>query len=352
MYKITIAIPVYNVENYIEKSLISALNQSYSNIEFLIIDDQGEDNSIEIVERIKRNHPRGGDIRIIHHRVNQGTGATRNTAIDNALGDYLFFLDSDDTIERDTVELLVQTLSEGAFDVVESSFQRLESKQNILKRNVLPNDTQLGDFAICKWMMAHRRYYDGYPWNRLYRLEFLRDNKIRCIPNHKNEDVFFSFQLVMYAKSFKTISNLTYNYYMREGSTVHQALNEYYYNQYIEIIDYQTEKLRHELTSKKMPQLLYNYYLQHFFEWWLFKVLGSDISYAMKKKFYTHIKSDVLSLDLMIKDFIGYRYKILYFFLKHCNTKHYYLFSTIEKRFYQAYKLIRGKHGVAYKEIV
>ena len=139
---------------------------------------------------------------------------------------------------------------------------------------------------------------------------------------------------------------------MREGSTVHQALNEYYYNQYIEIIDYQTEKLRHELTSKKMPQLLYNYYLQHFFEWWLFKVLGSDISYAMKKKFYTHIKSDVLSLDLMIKDFIGYRYKILYFFLKHCNTKHYYLFSTIEKRFYQAYKLIRGKHGVAYKEIV
>ena len=76
-YKVTLAMPVYNVEKYVERALLSALNQTFDSIEFLIVDDKGTDRSMEIVSEIVSTHPRGKDVRIIDHVVNQGTGATK-----------------------------------------------------------------------------------------------------------------------------------------------------------------------------------------------------------------------------------------------------------------------------------
>jgi glycosyltransferase involved in cell wall biosynthesis len=95
MDKITLAMPVYNVEKHIEQALLSAFNQTYDNIEFLIVDDRGADNSMKIVNDIILEHSRGKDVRIIAHPQNIGTGATKNTAIKNATGKYIFFMDSD-----------------------------------------------------------------------------------------------------------------------------------------------------------------------------------------------------------------------------------------------------------------
>lgn len=89
-YKVTLAMPVYNVEKYVERALLSALNQTFDSIEFLIVDDKGTDRSMEIVSEIVSTHPRGKDVRIIDHVVNQGTGATKNSAIREAKGEYLF----------------------------------------------------------------------------------------------------------------------------------------------------------------------------------------------------------------------------------------------------------------------
>ena len=79
---------------------MSALNQTYSSIEFLLIDDGGADVSIEIVERMKADHHRGRDIRIIKHEQNKGVAASRNRIIDEASGEYLYFMDSDDVIAK------------------------------------------------------------------------------------------------------------------------------------------------------------------------------------------------------------------------------------------------------------
>ena len=100
MYKVTIAIPVYNVEMYVKQSLLSALDQTFDSIEFLIIDDKGTDKSINIIRNVMETHPRGEHIRIVDHGVNQGTGATKNTAIKEASGEYIYFMDPDDLIEK------------------------------------------------------------------------------------------------------------------------------------------------------------------------------------------------------------------------------------------------------------
>lgn len=347
MVKVTIAIPVYNVENYIETSLISALEQSYPNIEFIIIDDKGNDKSIDVVKRIKQSHKRGAEIRIIDHGVNKGTGATRNTAIDNAHGDYLFFMDSDDSIENNTIESLVRALDNYSFDVIESSFQLTKSGGIVLNADPLPNDVQFGDYAICKWMTKNRRYYDGYPWNRLYRLKFLRDNNIRCVDNHRNEDVFFSFQIVIHAVSYKTISNFTYNYFVRKGSTVHQSLNDYYYYQYLEIMDLRVKVMNDVLEDgRQVPNVLFNYLIHHFFEWWINRVLGSKFSQEKKIYFYNHIKKSLLDLNICSGNLIGHKYKYLNCMLNKLDYKQYFVGSLIIIRIFQIVKVIRKILGI------
>jgi glycosyltransferase involved in cell wall biosynthesis len=101
--------PIYNVEQYIERALLSALNQTYQNLEILIVDDLGHDNSMDIVYQLKSTHPRGNCIRIITHKKNLGLGGTRNTAIESAQGKYLYFMDSDDAIALKLYIILFHT---------------------------------------------------------------------------------------------------------------------------------------------------------------------------------------------------------------------------------------------------
>lgn len=108
-FKISIIIPVYNVASYIEACLESAINQTYKNIEILIIDDCGHDNSMAIVEDFANRH-QNKSIRIIHHSKNLGLSNARNTGIKESDGDYLYFLDSDDFIASNCIESFVQIL--------------------------------------------------------------------------------------------------------------------------------------------------------------------------------------------------------------------------------------------------
>ena len=105
MDKVTLGIPIYNAANLVERTLLSALNQTYPNIEFIFVDDKG--NSMDIVRRIIAEHPRRNAVRIIDQKHNQGTGAARNAIVTYATGKYLFTMDCDDVIIPDCIEILI-----------------------------------------------------------------------------------------------------------------------------------------------------------------------------------------------------------------------------------------------------
>jgi hypothetical protein len=195
-----------------------------------------------------------------------------------------------------------------------------------------------GDKAICEWMKQTNLYYDGFPWNRLISLKFLKANNVRCIPSHRNEDVYFSFQVVLYAKSFITLPNITYNYFLRPGSTVHRKIDEYYYNQFLEIFDART-KLMREIKIDK-PSVLYNYYLQHFFEWWIDLILFGDFSTQKKTFFYLRMK-EILNLKFGVRELIGIRYKLKYIIIKYGTYKCYKILSKIDGYFRYIYSIIQ-----------
>jgi len=133
-YDVTIGMPIYKSRPYIERAMLSALDQTYPSIEFLLVDDAGDDGSIDVILQLKSQHPRGKDIRVISHDKNQGVSFSRNEIIENAQGTYLFFMDSDDEIRDNTIDLLMSQATKYEADFVIGSYEKIdlgESESNI-----------------------------------------------------------------------------------------------------------------------------------------------------------------------------------------------------------------------------
>lgn len=254
MELITISMPVYNVEQYVKKALLSALNQSYYNLEFIIVDDKGTDNSIEIVKEIAINHPRGKYVRIIEHKFNRGTGATKNTAIINAKGKYLYFMDSDDEISPDCIRKLYDEIFKSSVDVVCGSYQKITPTGLIdcsMNRNV---ETDSESIILS--------YFDGrfpvYTWNKLYNLDFLRKFSILCVDNQTIEDNYFTFQVLLYARSYSVIPDITYFYKLRSSSTTNaNKWSLKVYEQWDNIFNDQISLLEKQILSESLKRKIY-----------------------------------------------------------------------------------------------
>ncbi|MDR0733921.1 MAG: glycosyltransferase [Dysgonamonadaceae bacterium] len=218
---ITLSMPVYNVEKYVERALLSALNQTYENMEFIIADDRGTDKSMEIIRRIVAGHPREKQVRIIEHERNIGPGAGRNTAIENAQGKYLYFMDSDDAISPDCIARLSAKMQEENVDFVTGSRRRLMQSGEIIEDLICNVPNMKGHLDVARQFFEKRnKALHVASWNRLYRLSFLRDNRILSNPTHLNEDTAFSFQVFLNAFSCSFVPEITYFYYDTPDSIV------------------------------------------------------------------------------------------------------------------------------------
>jgi glycosyltransferase involved in cell wall biosynthesis len=243
MELITISLPVYNVEKYVEKSLLSAFNQTYDNIEYLIVDDKGTDNSMQIVRKVVDDSFGGlrninGGVIIVEHPFNLGLGAARNTAIDCANGKYLFFMDSDDIIPPDCIQKLYEEMMRTNVDVVCGTRQRFGYPATPRKKGFVERNKEqiiLG-------------YFDGrFPvmsWNKLYDLDFLRRNGIKCIPHQTIEDNYFSFMVALNMHAYSLIPDITYVHCGRTDSVVGGGWSESVAKQWTQIIADLFEALR------------------------------------------------------------------------------------------------------------
>ncbi len=217
---VSIGIPVYNVEPYIEKCLLSVLNQTYSDLEILIVDDCGKDNSISIVESIKNSHPRGKQIRILKQPYNKGLGEARNMAIQYAKGKYLYFLDSDDYIELNTIEIMVNYAEKYHTDVVNASPRIvLYETGEVLPAFTYPSFKMIkGKDEFAKFVCQDLKWHIGVAsWNNLFLMSFLIQNNL-FFSARKDEDALFLSDYYSEVECAVLLPNITYNYVQRAGS--------------------------------------------------------------------------------------------------------------------------------------
>ncbi|QVJ80689.1 Glycosyltransferase involved in cell wall bisynthesis [Prevotella sp. khp1] len=219
-YEVTIGIPVYKSADYIRRSLESALSQTYSSIEFLVVDDAGCDGSLDIVHEIKRTHPRGNDIHLICHQENLGVSASRNQIIDRARGRFLYFMDSDDVITENAIELLMSRVGSYDAEIVFGSYEKIELSGN--KGLYQYSDVHFAhkdELAT----FAYRKYagIQASSCNFLVKIDILRDNHLRFIDANYWEDMVFTFDLVTYISRAVLLSDVTYSYICRPNSLSH-----------------------------------------------------------------------------------------------------------------------------------
>lgn len=216
--KISIIIPVYNVENYIERCLRSVISQRYQGqIECIIVDDKTPDSSIPIIEKIIKSYQGKIDFKLIHHTANLGLSAARNTGLRYATGDYVYFLDSDDEITPDCINILCKPLLNKKYDFVISNY---ELDKDGLPSYVLPISSREYCHNIQKMFLLHQ--WPSMAWNKLCNLNFLKKNGLYFQEGLIHEDILWSFYLALYAKSFYVCNETTYVYCYRENSIVNE----------------------------------------------------------------------------------------------------------------------------------
>jgi glycosyltransferase involved in cell wall biosynthesis len=218
-YEVTIGIPTYKAVDYIEKTMESALNQTFGSIEYLIVDDCGNDGTIEVVEQFLLNHPRGKDIHIVYNKENIGVGRTRNIILEQAKGKYLYFLDSDDLIEPDTISLLVDMMHKNHCDVVYASYEKIDTLQgNEKEKYQYPYSFFDSDGIFAKYVFDQYGFFQVSVCNCLYDLSFLRRYNIRFLDACFWEDMAFTYDVVTNVKRACLLPNVTYHYICRPHS--------------------------------------------------------------------------------------------------------------------------------------
>lgn len=211
MDKITVIIPVYNGEEYIRKAIDSVLNQTYKEHELIVVDDCSTDGTSDILQEYS------GRIRVIRHDKNMGVGVARQTGIDAATGDYITFLDSDDYLSEDFLEMNLMLAKQHDSDVVYTSFAVYYPDQKVFM--VIPS----GDFIMSGeatpqlHFWAQKKFLTG----KLFRTSLVR--QIRFSPKRIGEDVQTLFFLTYLADKVRSSSYSGYVHTFRKGSLLADA---------------------------------------------------------------------------------------------------------------------------------
>ncbi len=204
---VSIGVPVYGVESYIERCARSIFEQTYENLEIQFIDDCSPDNSINILNDLLDQYPtRKLQTRIIKHEKNRGLAAARNTVLDNLSGSLVMWVDSDDWLDTNAVELAVKAQLEGDYDVVtfDAKFHS-NNGRSIIKHYPVINDSH----ELC----VHCLISDYRVWGRLIRSNIYRKHDIRPLEGANLGEDYQQIPFILYfSKKIFTLNNVYYNY--------------------------------------------------------------------------------------------------------------------------------------------
>ncbi|WP_232473267.1 glycosyltransferase family 2 protein [Brachyspira sp. SAP_772] len=340
--KVSVVIPVYNVEPYLRECLDSVINQTLKEIEIICIDDRSTDNSYQILEEYAKKDSR---IRIFQNEKNSGAGKSRNKGINNSKGEYIGFIDSDDYISNDYFESLYYTAKKFNSDISNNiniysdtnskisyhyyNFNKIskldieyESETKIENINILSKD--LITYAV---------------WNKIFKKEFINKNKLSFIEDKigSSEDADFIMRMIINNPKMSFNNLGKYYYRTRDNSSIDTSIKDVeYWN--ITIEQMQNTILYYK--QNKIEYLDYIYIKTWNCPYYLFS-LSNEIN---RKKCYQYLHDFALSIHirkdlaiLNIKEYLEYEEYLL---IKNNDTYEKYL---LQKQLFEQIKLLDSK---------
>ena len=227
---VTVVIPIYNVEKYLNRCIESVVNQTYSNLEIILVDDGSPDNCPKMCDDWAKKDSR---IKVIH-KENAGLGMARNTGIENATGDYICFFDSDDYIDPDTVETCLSTAIANQVDLVVFGYDNVNASGECLATHIprppkevftgdeiiaflLPNELQSGQNIGCDWEMPLSAC------TKFYSMDVIRTSGWQFVSERTiiSEDFYSLTKLHSYLKAVAVVKKAFYHYFVNPNSLSH-----------------------------------------------------------------------------------------------------------------------------------
>jgi len=213
---VSIIVPMYNCTSFIRQCLDSVANQSWRNIEAILVDDCSTDNTVEVVRRLVDSDRR---FTLICAAENGGPGHARNLGIAAARGDFLIFLDADDWLNPDAVATLLHAQSSSQADIVVSAFDKIQTApQQTITISHFPEYQNLTKPSISQYALQYMRepgkfMMFSYCWGRLFKASTIKKYKLEFRPNLRIcEDVLFNFEYLRWSHKLVYINVSTYNY--------------------------------------------------------------------------------------------------------------------------------------------
>ena len=247
MPKVSIIVPFYNVEGYIEKCLDTLVNQTLEDIEIILVNDGSIDKSIEIVNKFLRRYP---EKLVYLEKGNGGLSDARNYAIPYAKGEYVAFLDSDDYVEKDMYEEMYNLAKKEESDMVECDFYwEYPDKQK----------EDIGVIYHDKNEMIEK--IRVVAWNKLIKREILEKSEVRFPKGYRYEDTEFTYKLIPYIEKVSFLKNPCIHYVQREGS-ISNSQNERtkeIFDVLDHVIEYYKEKDIYEKYQKELEYIYVRY---------------------------------------------------------------------------------------------
>lgn len=289
---VTISIPIFKCEKFIIRCLESVKNQTYKNLEIVLVNDCTPDDSMLLVKNFIDANP-DLTIKIIEHQENSGLSVVRNNGIKASTGKYLFFLDSDDEITTDCIELLVKKAEETDAQIIIAQNRWINTFDNTTKDFGFPTITE-------------KKYYNnnleifsvyskgGFPsssWNKLFKRDFIVDNQIYFVPGLFAQDELWFFHLLLKTDTLAIIDDITYLYYLHGESVIFNRKKKNFEN-YLTILEYLTKSYKEEKNSE-LKTLIKNKII-------LFKEMVLVMQWkALKDKEY--LKTNILRMQKLVR---------------------------------------------------
>lgn len=309
---ISIIIPIYNVEKYIASCLESVYQQTYQDIEVILVNDCTPDRSMTIAQSIANKHKNKYPTIIINHEQNKGLSESRNSGIKVAKGDYIYFIDSDDEITPNCIELFANAaIKHRNIELIEGMYTK--SPSIIDKHPIEITNTYNGDESKIQALKK------SYVWNILFKRSFILEHSILFFPNIFHEDKLFKFHIVEHLSYYAKLSNITYFYRTNENS-ITNTISPKHIESLLYILSTYEDII---LKNKTIEHEIINNFCQYSFNYWnhlwrtapfhqnYYKIFASTINTFIKK----HYKNLNLYNFLLLSPAL-LPYKLTYLYVK------------------------------------
>ena len=244
MIEFSVIIPIYNTEKYLTRCINSIINQTYKKMELILVDDGSTDDSKKICDKFARDYEM---IKVVHQK-NRGVSAARNVGLQLASNEYIVFVDSDDWIERETLENLYNVIKHNETDCIVFNL-----KEQVLKKIENKNQTQTWEEEIEKLIITERI---NSPVNKVYRNSIIKNNNIKFDEEISiGEDLLFNIEYFTSSKKIYILNKELYHYEVSNNKSLTKKYKEDKYEQLMYVND-RIKKITNSLESTKIKRAI------------------------------------------------------------------------------------------------